>query len=377
MTATTKPSQTTTYDPTLPETTADPATTDATPEVDADTTTTLSPRQQAFALSQAESAIAADTVGDANGDDHFDGTFAAAPPVPGQFQVPLSALGEWVYHPRFGSRQQGEHFAALALTAAEPDDLDAIVVLPAVDGVHPIFDGRFTYFALKKAHAGNEDVTVRCVLYPGSEAQAVQAVCDTAVGTIEASAMERAQAVYNLQRVNGISQRAIMDRYPRLKKDKVSNMLIAARMREAYPVFFNLLIAPDQAPISYGTDILALKKAVSAEAFHAILDRAEDIAGNGERFRPHEVFDALQVERVSSAEGAADRPVKVKPIVPIEEEEILGHDDQPVAAYERLADNIDRIRLPDVSGMSLAEREAAADACIAQVRRHFGLDAPG
>ncbi len=294
--------------------------------------------------------------------------------MPGEFRVPLSALAEWIYHPRFGSRQQGEHFAALALTAAEPDDLHAIVVLPAVDGMHPIFDGRFTYFALKKAHGGNEDVTLRCVLYPGTEAQAVQAICDTAVGTIEASAMEKAQALHNVQRVNGISQRAIMDRYPRLKKDKVSNMLIAARMREAYPVFFELLIALDQAPISYGTDILTLKKAVSAEEFQAILDRAEDIAANGERFRPNEAFDALQVERESLAEGAADQPVKIKPIVPIEEEEILGDDDQPVGAYERLADNVDRIRLPDVAGMSLAEREAAAEACIAQVRRHFGLD---
>ena len=117
----------------------------------------------------------------------------------GEFRLPLSKLGEWAYHPKLGSREQGEHFHALLLTAAEPDDLPPIEVLPEIDGEYPIVDGRYIYFALKKAHERNEDVEVRCVLYNGTEAQAVQAVCDTTVGTIEASAMEKAQALYNHQ----------------------------------------------------------------------------------------------------------------------------------------------------------------------------------
>lgn len=53
---------------------------------------------------------------------------------------------------------------------------------------------------------------------------------------------------------------------------------------------------------------------------------------------------------------------------------IFGHDDQPVAAYQRFSDDIDRISLPDVSDMSIEERQAAAEACIAVIRHHFGLD---
>lgn len=339
----------------------------------------LTPRQQAFALSQAKVTIAtdADIGGDNDVDGDPNGTFASAPLVTGEFRVPLSKLGEWAYHPKLGSREQGEHFRALVLTAAEPDNLPPIEVLPEVEGGHPIVNGRYIYFALKKAHEGNQDVEVRCVLYNGTEAQAVQAVCDTTVGTIEASAMEKAQALYNHQRVNGISQRAIADRYPRLTKDKVSNMLIAARMREAYPMLFNILIEPDQAPISYGNDILTLRKALSSDDFQAMLDRAEDLAANHERCKPNAAFDALQVDRGDEADPLAGKLAKQKPILPLESEPILGHDDLPVAAYERLADNVDRIRLPDASTMTLEEREAAAEACIVQIRRHFGLDEKG
>lgn len=373
----TKAGSATGNDPTAPVDSTDETSIDDTGQADPITDNGSAEEQNADA-----SGVGAESVEDTDTDeiavdtDHSEdhtGTFAAAPEVPGEFRVPLSALGEWAYHPRLGSRQQSDHFAALVLTAAEPGDLSPIEVLPAIDGVHPITNGRFLYFALKKAHPGNEDVEVRCVRYPGTEAQAVQAVCDTAVGTMEASAMEKAQALHNHQRVNGISQRAIMDRYPRLKKDKVSNMLIAAKMREAYPVFFDLLTDPDQAPISYGTDILTLKKAVSVEEFAVILDRAADIAGNGERFKPNKVFGVLQAD--IGGEGAtADKPARPKPVVPIKTEEIFGHDDQPVAAYERFSDDVDRISLPDASAMTLEERELAAEACIVQIRRHFGLD---
>ena len=338
--------------------------------------TKLSPSQQAFALGLAEETKAADRADGFSGGDDATGTFVAAPPVAGEFRLPLSKLGEWPYHLRVGSREQGAHFHALSLTAAEPDDLRPLVVLPEVDGVHPIVDGRFTWHALKAVHIGNEDVMVRCVRYAGTEADAIASMCDTALGTIEASAMEKAQALLNLQQVNGISQRAIAERYPRLTKDKVSNMLIAARMRQAYPVLFDILAEPDLSPISYGTTILTLRKDLPPEAFQAMLDRAEDIAANGERLTPKEALAALDADGDTEA-SIADRPTKPKPVVPVKSEEIFGHDDQPVAAYERFSDDVDRISLPDVSTMSIEEREVAAKACIALVRRHFGVDQQG
>lgn len=327
--------------------------------------------------SDLDGGAASDNEGSSDGsDDDFTATFVGAPPAPGEFRVPLSKLGEWGYHLRVGSREKGAHFHALSLVAAEPDDLRPLVVLPPVDGVYPIFDGRFTWHALKAVHAGNEDVEVRCIRFAGSEADAVAAMCDTALGTIEASAMEKGQALLNLQQVNGISQRAIAERYPRFSEDKVSNMLIAARMRRAYPMLFDILAEPELAPISYGTSILTLRKEMSDDAFQAMLDRAEDIAANGERLKPKVALDALQGTDGATAESG-EGPVKPKPVVPVKTEEIFGHDDQPVAAYERFSDDVDRISLPDASAMSLEQREAAAEACIAHIRRHFGLDQQG
>jgi hypothetical protein len=298
--------------------------------------------------------------------------FQPAPMRAGAFFVPLSKLGEWEHHPRRGSRFFGAHEKPLLLSAADPASMSEIVVLPAVEGIHPIVDGRFRWAAIREAHGGNEDVEVRCVLFDGDEKEAVAAMCDTALGTIGASAIEQAQALLSLTRINGIGRTAIANRYPGLTVSKVSNMLIAAETKAAYPALFDILHEPDRAPISYGVELNKVRKAMGTE-FQTVLDRAADLAANGERCKPGEAFDFLQIDRVvdpDAPEPAATRP---KAIMPIEEEPILGHDDQPVGAYERLADNIDRIRLPDVSNMSLAEREIAAEACIGQVLRHFGL----
>jgi hypothetical protein len=298
--------------------------------------------------------------------------FQSAPIRAGTFLVPLSRLGEWEHHPRRGSRFFGAHEKPLLLSAADPASMAEIVVLPAVEGIHPIVDGRFRWAAIREANSGNEDVPVRCVLFDGDEKAAVVAMCDTALGTIGVSAIEQAQALLSLTRTNGIGRTAIANRYPGLTVSKVSNMLIAAETKAAYPALFDILHEPNRAPISYGVELNKVRKAMGAD-FQTVLDRASDLAANGERCKPVEAFDFLQIDRVvdpDAPEPAVSRP---KPIVPLESEPILGHDDQPVGAYERLADNVDRIRLPDVSGMSLAEREIAADACIGQVLRHFGL----
>jgi hypothetical protein len=302
--------------------------------------------------------------------------FRPAPMRAGEFFVPLSQLCEWQHHPRRGSRYFGAHEKPLLLSATDPLSLRPIVVLPAVEGVYPIVDGRFIWAAVREANQGNEDVEVRCILFDGTEQEAVAAMCDTLLGTIGASAIEQAQALLSLSLTNGISRTAIANRYPGLTVSKVSNMLIAAETKAAYPMLFDILHEPDRAPVSYGVELNKVRKAMGA-AFQEVLDRAADLAANGDRCKPVDAFSFLQIERFVDPDDPAHAAPKLKPIVPIESELILGHDDQPVAAYERLADNIDRIRLPDVAGMSLAEREIAAEACIGQVLRHFGLDERG
>ncbi|MGY4396707.1 hypothetical protein ACVWZA_001892 [Sphingomonas sp. UYAg733] len=300
-------------------------------------------------------------------------------PVPmraDEFFVRLSKLGEWQHHPRRGSRVFGAHAKSLLLSAANPASLRPIVVLPAIDGIHPIVDGRFLWAAINEMHDGNEDVEVRCILFDGDENEAVVSVCDAVLGTIGASAIEQAQALLSLTQTNGIGRTAIANRYAGLTVSKVSNMLIAAETKTTYPSLFDILHEPDRAPISYGVELNKVRKAMGPE-FQAVLDRAADLAANGERCKPTDAFEALQIEQVVDSDALERIATRSKPIVPLESEPILGYDDQPVAAYERLADNIDRIRLPDVSGMSPDEREAAAEACIVQIRRHFGLAEQG
>ncbi|MDX5983695.1 chromosome partitioning protein ParB [Sphingomonas echinoides] len=358
-----------------------------------DYTASSKPGDAAMADSGAAPEIASEPVVEPQGagepDDAADGVLdekdapdagEAFQPVPmhdGEFVLRLSELGEWQHHPKRGSRLEAAHGPALKLSAADPATLRPIVVLPAVDGVYPIVDGRFLWAAIREANAGNEDIEVRCVLFDGDEKEAVAAVCDAALGTIDASAIEKAQALLSLTQTNGISRTAIAERYAGLTISKVSNMLIAAGMKAAYPALFAILHEPDRAPISYGVELNKVRKAMGDD-FQSVLDRAIDLDVNGERCKPAEAFDALQIEReMGDDEVAPTVAAKPKPIVPITSEAIFGDDDAPVAAYERLADNIDRIRLPDASAMSLDEREAAAEACIVQIRRHFGLDQQG
>lgn len=313
----------------------------------------------------------------AGADEHTDegGEFHPAPMRAGEFVVPLSKLGEWQHHPRRGSRLIGAHSRSLMLSAADPASLQAIIVLPEVDGVHPIVDGRFRWAALRETHNDGDDVEVRCILFDGTEKEAVAAKCDATLGTIGASAIEQAQALLSLTQTNGVGRTAIANRYVGLTVSKVSNMLIAAEMKTAYRALFDILHEPDRAPISYGVELNKVRKTLG-EAFTAVLDRAAELAANGERFKPADAFHALDIERMIEAD-ASPAVAKPKPIVPLKSEPIFGHDDEPIGAYERLADNVDRIRLPDVSAMSLAEREAAAEACIIQIRLHFGLDEQG
>ena len=52
----------------------------------------------------------------------------------------------------------------------------------------------------------------------------------------------------------------------------------------------------------------------------------------------------------------------------------MGHDDEPVGALEMLRDNVQRLRLPNLAGMTPMQREEAAEAFIKQIRIYFELD---
>lgn len=297
--------------------------------------------------------------------------YSAPATIPGERLVPLNQLTEWRHHPAVGSRVRGDNAAALRVSVEDPATIAPIVLLPAKDGLYPIQDGRLRWHAFKEVHGDNSGVEVRCVMYPGTEAEAVQSVADDALGGTPRSAIENARAVLNVQRVAGISQKAISERYSVLKKDQVSRMTIAAKTVERFPVVFNLLAEPDRVTIDICVKFAQFMKTASDEERAAVLEQAEVHASAGASLKRSELFQALGME----GEDAALAPAKTDPLAPIDFTEIVGDDDVIVGAIEMLADEVVRLRLPDPTTMTLDERTAAAKAFIQQIRSYFGLDA--
>ncbi|MBW4329877.1 hypothetical protein KY084_03185 [Stakelama sp. CBK3Z-3] len=303
--------------------------------------------------------------------------FRPAATVPGEFLVPIREIGEWEYHLRRFSPVRASHASALALSASDPRSLRPIVVLEK-HGKYLVVDGRFMLGAIKAQHPGDDDVMVRVVLFSGDEGEAVAAMCDGALGTAVATKMEMAHGLLALQRANRISQTALAERYGALTKDKVSQMLIAARLQEAYPVLFQVLEEPHKAPISLAVALNKAVKAMTQADFVDLLARAAACVEDGERCGPGDLFDLLDIphQRVTKADGS-DNMITLE--ADDAAEAIFGHDDQQVGSAEQLADGAERLTLPSatvVGGMNHNEREAAAEGFITHIRRYFGLGAP-
>ncbi|WP_293982070.1 hypothetical protein [Sphingobium sp.] len=238
----------------------------------------------------------------------------------------------------------------------------------AKDGRYHLKNGRYILEAIKAAYPDDDTILIRAVVFPGTEAEAVVAMCDDVLGSAVATKMKMAHGLLSLQRACHISQIALAERYPGLNQDKVSRMLIAARLQQDFPIVFDILEAPHKAPISYGVTASAALRGLGMAQVRQTLDIAERAIGDGMRFKPADALELLGMVPMARA-----RTAQPKPITPVESDEILGHDEQPVGARERLADNIERLRLPNVADMSVMEREVAAEAFIAEIRRHFGL----
>lgn len=284
--------------------------------------------------------------------------------------VPLNRLKEWVHHPATGSRTRGDNAAGTIASALDPANIPTITLLPSENDLYPIQNGRWRWRALREVHGKDNDIEVRCVMFPGTEAEAVQAACDDALGGAPRSAIETARAILNVQRIARISQKAIPERYSVLKKDQVSRMTIAAKTVESFPMVFNLLEESDRVSIDLCVKFNKFMKTASDEERSAVLEEAEIHASAGASLKRNELFEALGIEQ----DGRAGGPTRPDPLAPIESMEVFGADDQPVGAMEMLADEVMRIRLPDPATMAMDQREAAAAAFIDQIRAYFGLD---
>ena len=155
-------------------------------------------------------------------------------------------------------------------------------------------DGRFILEAIKAAHPGDSDLMVRVELFAGTEQEAVEKMCDTALGSAVATSMEMAHGLLALQRASRISQIALAERYAGLTKDKVSQKLIAARLQEAYPVLYELLEEPHKAPISLGVALNKAVKQLPRAAFVELLVQREAV---GRRWRALHPRHAVRCSR--------------------------------------------------------------------------------
>ncbi|QDH35122.1 hypothetical protein [Porphyrobacter sp. YT40] len=312
-------------------------------------------------------------------------SFSTPAPVEGEVLVPYNQLQVWEHHPAATSRTRAAHFEALCASANDPCNIPPLEVIRTQNG-YRIIDGRFRWLAIGVVHGATSKIGIRCLVFQGTEKQALEKLADSAVGGIPRSPIEQARAIYNLQLIAGDSQRAISERYPVLSKDQVSRMTIAARTVEQFSRVFNLLAEPDRVPIDTCVKLAQWVKAASEEMRAEMLKTAEALeseflarSGSGDDkarlLKPTELFDALGIEiekggAKSKAKASAD--VEVSDV--LESVDIFGEDDQPVGVVERLNERVMRITLPDPAAMSPDQREAAAQGYIRQILDYFGLE---
>lgn len=253
---------------------------------------------------------------------------------------------------------------AISISEREP------TVLRTKDG-YMIMDGRLRWHAIGAVHGEESDIGVRCVVFAGTEEEAVQWVADSALGGMPRSQIEMARAILNLQRVASISQKSIAERYPVLKKDQVSRMTIAARTVERFPTVFNLLAEPDRVSIDTCVKFAQFMKTATEQMREEVLEAAELRVSEGVAFKASELFDALGIEVEGGAK--AKTPGSPEPSDVLESIPILGFDDQPVGTVEKLDERVMRLQLPDPTSMTADEREVAARAFVAEIFSYFGL----
>lgn len=301
--------------------------------------------------------------------------FSVPSPVPGEQKVPYRDLVVWEHHPANGSRLKATNFDALCASASDPANLPPLTVLRTQEGI-VIIDGRLRHCAIGVVHGENSDVDVRCVFFSGTEQEAVQAVADSALGGTPRSQIEMARAILNLQRVAGISQKAIGERYPILKKDQVSRMTIAARTVERFAIVFDLLAEPDRVPIDTCVKFAQFMKTATDVERAQVLESAEVRMSEGVMLKPGDLFDALGIE-IESSGGKAKPSTAQDHSDVLESVDVLGSDDQPVGKIEKLDERVMRFQLPDPTTMTPDEREVAAQGFIAEIRAYFGLKVAG
>ena len=297
--------------------------------------------------------------------------FDAPPRLEGEITLSLGDLSDWKYHCAALSKQSDAADAALVSAAVDPEFLPPIEVIKGGNGKYAVKDGHRRVRALRTVHHNKMDTQVRCIVYTGTEEQAVRDMCDDAVGTAMRTKIQSAIAVRNVHRVTGLTQVAITVQYPSLRKDQVSLMIKAAGVFEEYPVVFNLLRRPDRVSIDTCVRIHDRMKDAGDEEVGAFIAKAEDLAAEGASFTTTELLEAFGIDGPAKKAGG----LKADPFEPADRTEVFGDDDQVVGSLDMHSDNVTRLRLPDPNAMTIEEREVAAKAFIKQIYAYFELDA--
>lgn len=308
-------------------------------------------------------------------------SFSAPASVEGEILVPLKDLKVWEHHPAAKSRMRAASFEALCESANDPAKMPPLEIIESESG-YRIIDGRLRWVAFGMVHGTTSEISIRCQIFNGTEKEVLEKLADSAVGTTPRTQIEQARAIHNLQRVAGISQRAIAERYHALKKDQVSRMTIAARTVERFPQVFNLLAEPDRVPIDTCVKFAQWVKAASEEMRADMLKTAEALeseffarsgSGGGELglLKPAELFNALGIKIEGGSKSKASSPAEVSDV--LESIDIFGEDDTPVGVVEKLDERVMRFQLPDPLSMSPEQREIAAQGYIRQILDYFSL----
>lgn len=299
------------------------------------------------------------------------GGFPPAPPVPGEFRLVLNVLAIGKHAIRSDFDFDTGPGKALLHAVVDIDSIAPITVMESDGGWH-VVDGWLRVLAMRTQYGDTANVMVRVVKWEGSAEHAVYDRFQHEFLGLASRKVEKARLLLQVHRIWQVPQIVLAARIG-WTQSKVSKHLDAAVADEEAPDFARLLLKPLDPPIDYLYKVqrardLALeddkdhpKRAPENGAVARLIGKLDQLLAKPDRFSPAEALEKLGIEKKvpgKSATGQPDATLLVE--APELIDHVMGHDDQPIAAFEMTSDNFVNIRfLIDPAQMSAPEKEEA------------------
>jgi hypothetical protein len=315
------------------------------------------------------------------------GSVFVAPTVDGEFSLPLGQIKDWQRGFRSTPDPTRRDYRAIREAVKAPENLPPVVVMP-IGNEMVVIDGALRVGLLREHHGAESNVSVRAVLFGGSEDEAIRDQILTKMCSGAMTPRERARLAdegFKSLDLNKIGFAGFLG----VTNSKLTRMLTCAAVDTAYPQFFAVLKNPLKAPEDYGYEI---GKAVAAAqkidrdkpprgkkigALEKLLASCATVLAQPERFDPAAALAKLGIARTTSlAKPQRSEDERPRKVVTLSMEPIMMGD-TTVGAIEIHADHVPRARLPEkLLELSFGDYNLVSEAWLESMRAYFDQHRP-